>query len=257
MSPTAEQDESVAAPAARRRFSMPAEDLAWVGSIGGAILLALACWKLAPQLAKLYPEPVHDVFSLWRTTVLPEPLEETRSILALGTPFVVAAAIIAFGTPGAPSRSLNRLIVPAQAAAIVLLVAAVLKQPRQSGFLIDYFQPYLLSVPNLVAGVVIGILLTVGTLRWSGRVPEAISRSASRLKGGSALPLGIAVVATAVFLLPAVVTDATVGHAGPLASGHIPVQSEDYLAVGQRAHSAGRLHRAVRQPAAAPRSSRS
>jgi hypothetical protein len=230
MSPTAEQDESIAAPAARRRFSMPAEDLAWVGSIGGAILLALACWKLAPQLAKLYPEPVHDVFSLWRSTVVPEPLEETRSILALGTPFVVAAAIIAFGTPGAPSRSLNRLIVPAQAAAIVLLVVAVLKQPRQSGFLIDYFQPYLLSVPNLVAGVVIGILLTVGTLRWSGRVPEAISRSASRLKGGSALPFGIAVVATAVFLLPAVVTDATVGHAGPLASGHIPVQSEDYLA---------------------------
>ena len=55
----------------------------------------------------------------------------------------------------------------------MLLVAAVLNQPRQSGFLIDYFQPYLLSVPNLVAGVVIGILLTVGTLRWSGRVPES------------------------------------------------------------------------------------
>ena len=99
MSLTAEPDESVAAPtAARRRLSMPAEDLAWVGSICGAILLALACWKLAPQLAKLYPEPAHNVFSLWRTTVLPEPLEETRSILALGTPFLVAAAIIAFGT---------------------------------------------------------------------------------------------------------------------------------------------------------------
>ena len=63
----------------------------------------------------------------------------------------------------------------------MLLVVAVLKQPRQSGFLIDYFQPYLLSVPNLVAGVVIGILLTVATLRWSGRVPEGISRLASRL----------------------------------------------------------------------------
>ena len=194
----------------------------------------------------------HDVFSLWRTTVLPEPLEETRSILALGTPFVVAAAIIAFGTPGAPSRSLNRLIVPAQAAAIVLLVAAVLKQPRQSGFLIDYFQPYLLSVPNLVAGVVIGILLTVGTLRWSGRVPEAISRSASRLSGSSALPLGIAVIATAVFLLPAVVTDATRRarrsarlRSHPGAGGGLP-------GGGQWAHSARRLHRPVRQPAAAP-----
>src|SRR4029077_20323136 len=96
MSPTAEPDESIAAPdAARRRFSMPAEDLAWVGSMCAAILLALACWKLAPQLARLYPEPVHDVFALWRSTVVPEPLEEARSILALGTPFVVAAAIIA------------------------------------------------------------------------------------------------------------------------------------------------------------------
>ena len=231
MSLTAEPDESVAAPTtARRRLSMPAEDLAWLGSICGAILLALACWKLAPQLAKLYPEPAHNVFALWRTAVLPEPLEETRSILALGTPFLVAAAILAFGTRAAPSRSLNRLIVPAQAAAIVLLVVAVLKQPRQSGFLIDYFQPYLLSVPNLVAGVVIGILLTVATLRWSGRVPESVSRLASRLSGSGGLALGIAVIATAVFLLPAVVTDASVGRAGPLAAGHIPVQAEDYLA---------------------------
>ena len=231
MSLTAEPDESVAAPTtARRRLSMPAEDLAWVGSICGAILLALACWAIAPQLAKLYPEPTHNVFALWRTAILPEPLEETRSILALGTPFLVAAAILGFGTQAAPSRSLNRLIVPAQAAAVVALVAAVLNQQRQSGFLIDYFQPYLLSVPNLVAGAVIGILMTVATVRWSGRLPESVSRPASRLSGSGGLALAIAVIATAVFLLPAVVTDASVGRAGPLAAGHIPVQAEDYLA---------------------------
>ncbi|HEY1236947.1 MAG TPA: hypothetical protein VGE91_01325 [Solirubrobacterales bacterium] len=232
MSLTAEPEESIGAPAAaRRRLAMPAEDLAWIGSICGAIVLAIACLAIAPQLAKLYPEPANDVFALWRPTVLPEPLEETRSILALGTPFVIAAVILAFGTPGAPSRSLNRLIVPAQAAVVVLLVAAVLDQPRQSGFLTDYFHPYLLSVPNLVAGVVIGLLLTVATLRWSGRMPDGVAGLTDRLPGSGVIAFGIAVIATVVFLLPAVVTDATVGQAGPIAAGHIPTQAEDYISV--------------------------
>ena len=34
-----------------------------------------------------------------------------------------------------------------------------------------------------------------------------------------------------IFVLPAVVTDATVGQAGQLAAGHIPVQAEDYFSV--------------------------
>ena len=43
--------------------------------------------------------------------------------------------------------------------------------------------------------------------------------------------LVIALLATVVWLLPAVVTDATVGRAGPFAAGHIPVQGEDYFSV--------------------------
>ena len=210
---------------------MPAEDLAWVGSICAAAVLVLVLLVIAPHLVGLYPAPAHDVFALWRGAILPEPLEEIRSILTLGTPFLVAAVVVAFGTRGEPRRTLNPVIVAAQVVAVVLIVAGVLEQPRQSGFLIDYFQPYLLSVPNLVAGVVIGLLLTVATLGWSGRVPQRLSRIAARLEGGVALPVGIAVIATAVFLLPAVVTDASVGHAGQLAEGHVPVQAEDYLSV--------------------------
>ena len=42
--------------------------------------------------------------------------------------------------------------------------------------------------------------------------------------------IAIAVVATVVWLLPAVNTDHTIGRAGPLATGHIYVHGEDYFA---------------------------
>jgi hypothetical protein len=215
----------------RRRLAMPAEDLAWLGAIAGAILLAIVFVTGSGRLATLYPSPKTDVFAVWQPLIQPEPREEVRSILALATPFALAAVILALGTRERPRRSLDPLIVAVQAVTAGLLVWGVLEQPRQSGFLFDYFQPYLLSVPNLVGGVLIGLLLTAAVLRWRDTVPGDILRVAQRLRDRSGLAFAIALVVTVVFLLPAVVTDATVGKAGPVAGGHIPVQAEDYFSV--------------------------
>jgi hypothetical protein len=51
------------------------------------------------------------------------------------------------------------------------------------------------------------------------------------LAGRWGIAIAVAALFTAIWLLPAVVTDATVGQAGPIGSGHVPAQAEDYFAV--------------------------
>ena len=198
----------------------------------GALLLAAAFAWLAPPLSHLYPSPTHDEFPIWRVLIAPEPLEETRAILALGTPLLLAAVIVALGTARPSRPRLDALILPLQVGGVVLLVFAVLDQP-QTGPLLrpDYFERYLVSAPNLIAGIVIGILLTAVLVRppaidWPGSLRKLVAR----VGGWRWLALLVAVAVTAIWLLPAVNTDGTVVQAGPLASSHIPIQGEDYFA---------------------------
>ena len=216
----------------KRRPEASAEDLVWVGAIATAALLAVAFAWVAPELAKLYPAPSGDVFAVWQPLVQPEPTEEVRSILALVAPFALAALVVVLGSARAPRLARGRLVIVAQAIVLVLLIVAVLQQPRRSGFLpLDYFQRYLLSVPVLVAGVLIGIALTAALLLWSGRRPQWTTRVTGALEGRGWIAFVIAALAAVVFLLPGVVSDGTVGQAGAIAAGHVPVQAEDYFSV--------------------------
>ena len=118
-----------------------------------------------------------------------------------------------------------------QIAAGGLLVWMVLEQTGAGPLLSPhYFKPLLLSPANLILGICIGLLLMGAILRWDGEL-SGWARAADRLLGSFWLIAGIAVLATVIFVLPAVVTDGTVGQAGPLASNHIPVQAEDYFSV--------------------------
>jgi hypothetical protein len=216
----------------RARFATPAEDLAWLAVAGGALLLAAAFAWLAPPLSDLYPSPTHDVFTVWRHLIAPEPLEDVRSILALGAPILLAGLVVALGTnrPGRPA--LDPLVISLEVIGVVLLVIAVLEQPRTGPLLPDdYFDRYLVSAPNLIAGVAIGLLLSAAALRppswrWLASVRETVSR----LQAWPWVALAIAILVTAIWLLPAVNTDATAPRAGILAPGHFPVQGEDYFA---------------------------
>ncbi len=216
----------------RARLETPAEDLAWLLVAVAALILAAALAWLAPSLSHLYPEPAGDLFQVWQITVHPEPLEETRSILVLAAPFVAAAILLAFGTTRASRRRLDPIVIAIQVAGAVLLVVALLNQPRGGALLSpDFFHRYLLSGPNLIAGAILGLLATAALVRppaW--RWIETVRRTVAPLGGWPWLAVAIAVVVTAIWLLPGVNTDATVGRSGPLASGHIPVHGEDYLA---------------------------
>jgi hypothetical protein len=214
-----------------RRLAMPAEDLAWLGAIAAAVLLVAALAWIAPLLAKLYPAPDQSVFGAWRWLIRPEHTEDVRAAMALATPFLVAVVVLALGSRRVSRRSLDPLIVAAQLVAIGLLVWAVLRQRHILPLLpADYLQPLLLSAANLAAGVCIGLGLTALILWWPGALPKPLAW-ARALAGRSWLAFGIAVLATVVFLLPAVVTDATVGRSGLFAPSQIASYANDYFAV--------------------------
>jgi hypothetical protein len=222
-------EEGGSSPIGRLRASV--DDLAWLIPIAGALLLAAAFAWLAPALAKHYPSPSHAVFSAWVPKVNPEPTEDVRGILALATPFLVAAGVLMLGTRQRPRRSLDPLIVAAQIAAVALLTWSVVRQPHILPLTPhNYLDPLLLSVPILVAGALIGIVLAEVILWWSGPVPSALSWLA-RQAARRGVALGIAALVTAVFLLPAVITDATVGQSGTLTHSGVALHSEDYMAV--------------------------
>ena len=220
------------APEATAARRPPVEDLAWLAVLGGALVLAAALAWLAPALADLYPSPTHDVFAAWRGLIDPEPLEDVRSMLTLAAPFALAVVVLAFGVARPARPSLDPLLLAVQLIGVVLLVVAVLGQPRTGPLLSeDYFDRYLVSGPNLIAGVVIGVVLTAAAVRppawhWRGSAWERL-RAIGRFRW---LALGIAVLVTVIWLLPAVNTDETATRAGSLASGHFPVQGEEYFA---------------------------
>jgi hypothetical protein len=213
----------------RQRFSAAPEEVAWIAVIVAGLLLAAAIAWLCPLIKGLYPSPGESLFPEWRVLVKPEPLEEVRSMLALATPFLIAGVVLLLGADRSPRRSADLPIITTQVALGGLLIWAILGQERRSGFLpTDYFEPLLLSVPVLAAGIVIGLLTTVAAVRRRDLAERvALIRSA----GHWWVALAVAAAATAIFMLPAVVTDGTVGQSGPLASGHIPTQGEDYFAV--------------------------
>ena len=102
-------------------------------------------------------------------------------MLALATPFLLAAARGRLRHPRPARPALDPVVIALQVAGVVLLVIAVLGQPRGGPLLAnDYFDPYLVSVPNLIAGVVIGLLLTAAALRppgwrWLAAVRDALA----------------------------------------------------------------------------------
>ncbi len=209
-----------------------AEDVAWLGLVPVTLVLwALVHW-LAPVLSHLYPGPDQQVFPEWRYLMHPEPLEATGFLIVAAGPALLAAAVLALGSGQPGRRSLDAAVIAVQIGGIGFLGWSVAHQIHVPGFESpDYFDPLLLSVPNLLAGVVIGFLLTVGfTTQLEHRAPR-LRAMTDWLSGRWGIAIPVAVAFTAVWLLPALVTDATVAQAGQIASGHIPGQAGDYFAV--------------------------
>jgi hypothetical protein len=225
----ASERPSEALPEHQARPRPSAEDIAWVG-LWPATLVLIACllW-LAPPLSDLYPEPTYRLFPVWQGD--PEPLEATRFLFALVAPFTLAGLVL-LGSATPARRRFDPAVIALQIAALGLIVWGVIEQDRGPYplFPADYFRPLLLSVPVLVLGYVIGAALTLLALTRTlpiARLPPSPWAS----PGWKRVAFVAALVLTALWLLPAVVTDGTVASSGVVPSGHVPVQAQDYFPV--------------------------
>jgi hypothetical protein len=218
-------------PAQKVRPRPSAADIAWLGLVPAALALAVCSLALAPPLSELYPSPTYSLFPKVEQVARPEPLEATRFLFAVAIPFALAGAAM-LGSAAASSRRFDGGVIALQAVAVGLIVWGVVEQDTGPDFHIPpgYFDPLLLSVPVLVLGVLIGVGLTVVALRKatpSSRTHLAPDASPAWTVGAFLVALAL----TALWLLPAVVTDGTVASLGGIPSSHIPIQAADYFAV--------------------------
>ena len=226
---TARPAEAVREQPSRRRPS--AEDIAWVG-LGPMTLVLIGCllW-LAPSLSDLYPRPTYPLFSEWQVAVDPEYLETTRFLFALVAPFAFAGLVL-LGSAKPADRRFDSAVIALQIAGFGLIVWGVLEQERGSYFIVppDYFEPLLLSVPVLIGGLAVGVALTVAALAgW--RPFDRLDIPAREPRRWTRAAIAAALVLTALWLLPAVVTDGTIAASGGIPAEHIPLQAQDYFAV--------------------------
>jgi hypothetical protein len=195
--------------------------------------MVVALLWLAPPLSDhLYPAPDYDFFPEWGWIVQPEPAEQTRFVIAIAFPLLLVGVVLGLGSARPAEGRFDPPIIAAQAAALAFVVWAVANQEGEANAppsRMDYFDPLLLSVPNLIAGVLIGAALTFVLLRAAGPWPR-IPGLVERLRDRHLIAFGVATAVTAVWLLPAVVTDGTLGQAGSIPSTHIPFNFQDYLA---------------------------
>jgi hypothetical protein len=162
----------------------------------------------------------------------PEPLEATRYLIAAAIPPILAGIVLALGTREPARRSLDFAVVAVQLAAIAFVVWSITHQTSAAPITPPgYFDRLLVSVPNLLAGVVIGAALTALAATRAELPLSRLNPLASRLVGRRGIAFALAVAFTAIWLLPALVTDATVGYAGRIPSGHVPADAQEYFAV--------------------------
>ncbi len=147
---------------------------------------------------------------------------------------MLAAAALA-GADRPAERRFDPAVIALQVGAIGLAVWGALNQADGPYFPFvpdapGYFKTLLLSIPVLVGGVVIGVALTL--LALTRRIPAGGGVDARRASAGWRWgALVVALGLTALWILPALDTDATVGASGLIPSGHIPVAAQDYFAV--------------------------
>lgn len=180
--------------------------VAWSAAVACALVLVAAAVLLAAPLGRLlYPPPTLQLLPNDTGTLAPEPVESTRYLLALCAVALLVAATIAIadGRVRVPLPG-RRTVVVAQVLLVALVTICLVVQhaPRWT---IGYFTVRSLAVAAAIAAAV--TLLARG-----GRA----SRLAARLPRSRAWRVSlwlVALVATAVWILPAINTERSIAWA--------------------------------------------
>jgi hypothetical protein len=196
--------------------------IAWLVGLACALIGALAILALGPPLGRLLHSGGNP-YQFWREVrwaVVPEPTEQGRFLLALAVPMLLALAVVGAVRRGVrlPARAVALGAPLAQALGAALVVACVVAQQRlrfevpiyQEGVVHRwrYFTPATLAVAAVLAGA-LAVALARGALR------ERFAALVRETPGRRAAAVGLAVALTAIWLLHAINTDATIVGTSP------------------------------------------
>jgi hypothetical protein len=209
-------------------------DVAWLLTAPVALLTVAAIVLLGPPLGHALLEPTGThFFPGLLPDRRPEPVEHSRYLIALLGPLALAGIVLAWRptVPGrrralaaAGVRAAELLLVAALIAAVVVQRATAFRFTAAPAFHTVYF-----TLPTLA----VAALLTVLCVALLGRrtVLRAIARRTRETGSARWAALGVALVATAVWLLPAINTDATIGRANEALVTNAPYWLDETFAV--------------------------
>jgi hypothetical protein len=196
--------------------------IAWLLALPCALVVALAILALGPPLGRLLHSGGNP-YRFWRElrwAVIPEPTEQGRFLISLGAPLLLAGATVgAVRRSWQPSARLATVGVPlAQALGIALVVACVVAQlglrfevpiyPQGVVHKWRYFTPATYVAALLLAG---GAWLALARPRAHARLAALVRETPPR----RAAAIALAVALTAIWLLHAINTDATIIGTSP------------------------------------------
>ncbi len=207
--------------AREERGTHDAATAAWLCALPCAAIVAIAIFALGPLLGRvLFPAHAPYAFLPDVLEIHPEPTENARYLIAVCAPLVGTLATVAAPRwlPRLPTRTIARGLVGAQAALAAVVVASIVAQYRMRFGLIytrglsrpftqHYFDLATLGVACLLTAV------TAGALRSSRFRARVATAFADERRRDVLLLTGVAVAATAIWLLHALHSDGEIGNA--------------------------------------------
>src|SRR6185503_13252101 len=210
---------------------------AWLAAIPCALgLLAIALLLGAP-LGRLLT-PAADGYTFlpdFTRSVHPEPTEHARYLLAAAAPFALAAvvALAPRWLARVPAGAVGPAVVAAQLVLVAVVVASIVAQYRfvfgaiYTNGLTGPFKTRYFSPATLAAAVALAAGLAAGL-----RAVRVRERAGALLRAPRSLPLlAVAAVATAIWMLHAVYTDATLTNAPEGLAYHLGFTLDETFAV--------------------------
>jgi len=219
------------APRRRDAAALEPGTAAWLALPPTAVLAVAAIVLLGPPLGGvLFPDP-HVVFWQFVSSPAREPTEQARFLIAIAAPVLLAAlTVLLVRHARAPAR-VGRLAHAIELAACLFVVGCVVAQRLQapqnttgSHRPVVYFTLASIAVAVGIAG---GIAAALRSRRVRAQVERRLAGSGAK----TACAFAIACAATAVALLPAVNTDASIMNAFEAVGYHLFFTYDETMAV--------------------------
>ncbi len=221
-----------------KRGTQDAATAAWLCAIPCAAVTVVAILVLGPPLGRLL-SPAHDPYTFLTGAGAPhpEPTEHARYLIAICAPLLLALATAAAPRwlARVPERRVPALAVASQVALGGVVVASIVAQyrdrfgsiylgPGQVPFTLRYFTPATLAVAAVLA---VAVAVALRSERFRARAAALLTDSRTRrLVVG-----GIAVAATAIWMLHAVHSDLEIGNAPEDVRYHLGFTLDETFAV--------------------------